>query len=227
MKKKNDTDFTKENLDGLVFVGLIALKDPLRAEVKETIAEATRAGIRTIVITGDHKLTARSIVSDLGITVTEEEIIVGDALDDLSDEALQAVVERVVIFARVEPRHKIRIVTALQANGEVVAMTGDGVNDVPALKKADIGIALGSGTDVAKEVADLVLLDDNFKTIITAVRRGRITFNNIRKVIIYLQGDSFSEISSLLAVPSCYSCPFRFFLHKFCGLILCKTQHQQ
>lgn len=199
-------EFAKENLGDLVFVGLIALKDPLRPETKKTIALCQGAGIRPVIITGDHKLTAMAIVRELGIKVSQESVLEGSDLDKLSDEELQKLVEKIVIFARVEPKHKIRIVSALQVNGEVVAMTGDGVNDAPALKKADIGIAVGSGTDVAKETADLVLLDNNFRTIVEAVNRGRITFDNIRKVVLYLLTDSFSEMvivggSVILGLP--------------------------
>lgn len=199
-------EFTKENLDNLVFVGLVALKDPLRFGAKETITLCQDAGIRTVIVTGDHKLTAMAVGRELGITIEQEEVLVGLDLDKSTDKELQELVKKVVIFARVEPRHKIRIVSALQANGEVVAMTGDGVNDAPALKKADIGVAVGSGTDVAKEVADLVLLDNNFRTIVEAVRRGRITFNNIRKVILYLLTDASTAMtlvggSVLLGLP--------------------------
>jgi Ca2+-transporting ATPase len=187
-------NFTRENLNNFVFVGLIAIKDPLRLEAKETIKKCQEAGIRPIIVTGDHKLTTMAIVSELGIKVNYDNVMEGADLDDLSDEELQKKVKKMVIFARVEPKHKIRIVNALQMNGESVAMTGDGVNDAPALKKADIGIAIGSGTDVAKEVSDLVLLDDNFATILKAVKRGRITFTNIRKVLLYLLTDSFTSI---------------------------------
>lgn len=187
-------EFAREKLGDLVFVGLIAIKDPLRPEAKQAIALCRDAGIRPVVVTGDHKLTAMAVVRELGIEVGQENVLVGVDLDKLADEELGNLVKKVTIFARVEPRHKIRIVSALQLNGEVVAMTGDGVNDAPALKKADIGVAVGSGTDVAKEVADLVLLDDNFKTIIRAVERGRNTFNNIRKVVLYLITDAFTEI---------------------------------
>jgi Ca2+-transporting ATPase len=187
-------DFKRENLKEFIFVGLIALKDPLRKEAKATIEKCQKAGIRPIIVTGDHKLTAMSIVSELGIKVDKNNTMEGKELDDLSDDELREKVKKTIIFARVEPKHKIRIVNALQLNGESVAMTGDGVNDAPALKKADIGIAVGSGTDVAKEVADLVLLDNNFATILEAIKRGRDTFNNIKKVILFLVTDGFSEI---------------------------------
>ncbi len=187
-------DFTWEILADFVFVGLIAIKDLLRPEAKKTIQLCQEAGIRPIIVTGDHKLTAMAVARELGMIINEDVVMEGAGLDKISDSELSEKVKNIVIFARVEPRHKIRIVSALQANGEVVAMTGDGVNDAPALKKADIGVAVGSGTDVAKEVADLVLLDDNFKTIVMAVERGRNTFNNIRKVILYLITDGFTEI---------------------------------
>jgi P-type Ca2+ transporter type 2C len=192
--EENDTIFTRENLHDLVFVGLVALKDPLRPGAKETIELCQEAGIRPIIITGDHKLTATAIAQELGLNVASKNSAEGTDIDNLSDEQLQQLVRTATVFARVEPKHKIRIVTALQANGDVVAMTGDGVNDAPALKKADIGVAVGSGTDVAKETADLVLLDDNFKTIVEAIRRGRGTFDNIRKVILYLLSNSFTEV---------------------------------
>ncbi len=187
-------EFTRDNLADFIFVGLIAIKDPLRSEAKRTIKLCQNAGIRPIIVTGDHKLTAMAIVSELGIKVDKETVLEGKELDKLIDKELAEKVKKAVIFARVEPKHKIRIISALQSNGEVVAMTGDGVNDAPALKKADIGVAVGSGTDVAKEIADLVLLDDNFSTIIRAIEQGRNTFNNIRKIILYLITDGFTEI---------------------------------
>ncbi len=189
-----NVEIEHEDLKDFVFVGLIALKDPLRPEAKETIELCQSAGIRPVVVTGDHKLTTLAILKDLGFEVSEENIVEGVGLDNMSDEKLKSIINKIVIFARVEPRHKIRIVKALQENGEIVAMTGDGVNDSPALKKSDIGIAVGSGTDVAKETADLVLLDDNFKTIVGAIERGRGTFDNIRKVILYLLSNSFTEV---------------------------------
>jgi P-type Ca2+ transporter type 2C len=184
----------RDNLGDFIFVGLLALKDPLRPEAKETIKLTQGAGIRTLIVTGDHKFTAMAIAQELGFKIQHDKVMEGSDLDKLTDEELEKKVKTTMIFARVEPKHKIRIITALQKNGEVVAMTGDGVNDAPALKKADIGVALGSGTDVAKEVSDLVLLDNNFKVLIEAIKRGRITFNNIRKVVLYLLTDSFSEM---------------------------------
>lgn len=185
--------FRRDNLTDLVFVGLIVLKDPLRSEAWEMVRQSRRAGIGFKIISGDHKLTTMAVAADLGLAVGPENVLTGPELAHLSEAELMDRIDRVTVFARVEPKDKIRIVSALQARGEVVAMTGDGVNDALALKRADIGITVGSGTDVAKEVADLVLLDDNFATITAAVKRGRIIFNNIRKVMIYLLSDSFTE----------------------------------
>lgn len=190
----NQETSLNEELNNLTFIGFIALKDPLRKEAKETFNLAKQAGIRAIIVTGDHKLTAKAVVSELGLNVDEKNIIDGSELDSLSDEELDKRVRSIDIYARVEPKHKLRIIKAWQKKGEVVAMTGDGVNDAPAIKSADIGIALGSGTDVAKETSDMILLDNNFKTIIAAVERGRVIFDNIRKVILYLLADSFSEM---------------------------------
>jgi len=188
------------------FIGFIAIKDPLRHEAKSTIESAISAGIRPIIITGDHRLTAKAIASEVGLKVKDENIIIGKELENISDQDLKKLVSKIDIYARVSPHHKLRIVKALQSMSEVVAMTGDGINDAPALKAADIGISLGTGTDVAKETSDMVLLDSNFKTIIAAVKQGRIIFRNVQKVITYLISDSFSEMilvvgSLLLGTP--------------------------
>ena len=201
-KEENDDDIVNK----LIFVGLIAIKDPLRPEAKNTIQLAKDAGIKTIMITGDNRLTAKTIANELGMNVEDNNILEGAQLDQMSTKDFNNIVSKIKIYARVSPSHKSRIVDAWQSRGEVVAMTGDGVNDAPALKSADIGVALGSGTEVAQETADIVLLDNNFKTIITAVEQGRVIFENIRKVILYLVSDSFSEViviggSLLLAVP--------------------------
>lgn len=188
-----------ELVGGLNFVGLIALKDPLRPDAKKSILTTKKAGIKTILITGDHKLTAKAIAKEVGLPAEEKDIIEGKDLELISDEDLKEKVKHISIYARVSPKHKLRIVNALQINGEVVAMLGDGVNDAPALKSADIGVVVGSGTDVAKEVADLVLLDNNFKTIVKAVEQGRVVFENVRKVFVYLVADDFSELFLFLA----------------------------
>lgn len=187
-------NISSKDINGLVFVGLVALSDPLRKDVRETIGIAQRAGIRVIMITGDHVETARSIARQIDIPFQKENTFDGERLEDISDEELARALESVSVFARVDPKHKIRIVQALQKQGEIVAMTGDGVNDAPALKAADIGVAVGSGTDVAKEIADLVLLDDNFNTIVAAVQEGRGIYQNIKKVILYLLSGSFAEV---------------------------------
>ena len=192
-KERGDKDWSLVDKN-LVFIGFIALKDPLRPEIKETIKICRQAGIRPVIVTGDHQLTARAIAKEAGLKVEAKNIIVGEKLDKISDDKLKEVVKKIDIYARVSPHHKLRIVQALQSRGEVVAMTGDGINDSPALKAADIGLSLGTGTDIAKETSDIILLDNNFKTIVAAVEQGRIIFSNIRKVITYLISDSFSEI---------------------------------
>jgi len=201
---KDYTAQTKyQNLTELVgelsLVGFIALKDPLRQDAKESIAITKKAGIRAVIVTGDHKLTVKAIAEEIGIEAKDENILEGQDLETMSDDELKEKSKYISIYARVSPRHKLRIVDALQANGEVVAMLGDGVNDAPALKSADIGVAVGSGTDVAKEAADLVLLDDNFKTVVKAIEQGRVIFGNIRKVFVYLVADDFSELFLFLA----------------------------
>ncbi|SRR3989339_211382 len=177
-----------------VFAGLMALSDPLRPDTRATLQAALQAGIKTVIITGDNKFTAHKIANDLDLKVQVEDIIDGDDLLNFSDEELAKRITEIQVYARVTSADKLRIIKAWQDKGEVVAMTGDGVNDAPALKAADIGVVVASGSDVAKEVADLVLLDNNFKTIVTAIKQGRVIFDNVRKVILYLLSDSFSEI---------------------------------
>lgn len=178
-------DFAKLEKD-LNFVGLISFEDPPRSGVKETIAKAAKAGVRTIMVTGDHPLTARSIAKEVGILTENNKVLTGEYLDKLSEEELQNIVKTVSVFARTAPQHKYRIVQALQKNGEVVAVTGDGINDALALKGADIGIAMGiRGTDVAKEAAEVVLADDNYITITQGIFEGRKFFDNLQKGIKY------------------------------------------
>ncbi len=178
----------------LTFVGFIGLKDPLRKEAKEAISLCKKAGMKPIIVTGDHLLTAKAVARELGFKVENENVILGQDLDELSDKEFEKRLENLTVYARVEPKHKLRIIKAWQKRGEVVAMTGDGINDAPALKRADVGVALGSGTEVAKEASDLILLTDNFSTIVKAVREGRVILDNIRKVITYLISDSFTEV---------------------------------
>ena len=185
----------------LVFVGLFGLIDPPRPEVKQAVAECLRAGIRPIMITGDHPLTARAIADELDIPNTGQ-VITGMELDDMSEAQFEEQLAQSSIFARVSPEHKLKIVNCLQDNNEVVAMTGDGVNDAPALKKADIGVGMGiTGTDVSKEAAEMILLNDNFASIVDAVREGRIVYDNIRKFVKYTLTSNTGEILVMLAAP--------------------------
>lgn len=179
----------------LVFVGLVGMMDPPREEIKTAVEKARRSGIRTVMITGDYPNTARAIAEQIGLTRRASQVLTGADLDELNDAQLRGVMKDTDVFARVSPQHKLRIVDALQANDEVVAMTGDGVNDAPAIKRADIGIAMGiTGTDVAKETADMVLTDDNYASIVSAVEQGRIIYNNIRKFVYYLLSCNVAEI---------------------------------
>ena len=185
----------------LTFIGMTAMIDPPRAEVKDAVQKCQSAGMRTLMITGDHPLTARHIADQLGID-SQGGLLTGQELDQLSADELDGVVEKVSVYARVSPEHKLNIVEALQKRGHIVAMTGDGVNDAPALKKADIGVAMGiTGTDVAKEAADMVLQDDNFVTIVAAVEEGRVIYDNIRKFIKYLLSCNSGEILVMLIGP--------------------------
>lgn len=185
--------------DGLELLGLIAMRDPLRPTAAHTVDICRAAGIRPVMITGDHAETAQAIARDLGLPTGPRSTLTGAALETMSDEELSAGVEDISVYARVTPEHKMRIVRALSSRGHVVAMTGDGVNDAPALKLADVGVALGSGTDVAKEAADIVILDDDFSTIVAAVEEGRVIYDNIRKVVLYLLSDSLSEVILITA----------------------------
>jgi len=189
----------EELFEDISFMGIISLKDPLRKDATYTMRIALKAGIRPMIVTGDHKLTALAIANEIDFRVKNNEILDGEDVRKMSDQDLSQAVKKIKLCARISPEDKLRIVQALQNNGEVVAMTGDGVNDAPALKSADIGIALGSGTDVAKEAADVILLNDSFKVIINAIEEGRTIFENIRKVLIYLVADDSSELFLFLA----------------------------
>ena len=201
--KREEIDVVPERLDQnkLGFVGLIAFADPPRVGVETSIVSCRNAGVRVIMITGDNGSTAAGIAKQIGLS-DHDEIITGAELEDMSDEELERRVKTTNIFARVYPNHKMRIVKALQSNHEVVAMTGDGVNDAPALKKAEIGIAMGQrGTNVAKEAADLILLDDNFSTIVDAIENGRVIYSNIKKAIEYILVIHIPIILASLIVP--------------------------
>ena len=194
-------DLSQEEYEnGFTFLGVHGIIDPPRAEVIPAVKECHSAGIRTIMITGDHAQTAAAIAKEIGfVQEGYERVVVGSELNDMSDEELQEVVKETAVFARVIPEHKLRIVNALKANGEVTAMTGDGVNDAPALRAADIGVAMGiTGTDVAKDSADLVLLDDDFTSIVKAVREGRRIYDNIKKFIRQGLTANVSEVSAIL-----------------------------
>ena len=187
--------------DELTLLGLVGIIDPPRPEVRDAVATCTAAGIRPVMITGDHPLTAKAIGTELGI-VSGEAAITGAEIDHLDDASLAAVVRSSSVFARVSPEHKLRIVGALQDQGEVVAMTGDGVNDAPALKKADIGVAMGiTGTDVSKEASDMVLRDDNFATIVAAVEEGRVIYDNLRRFVKFAVAGNIGKIAVMLIWP--------------------------
>lgn len=188
---------------GLTFVGFFGIIDPPRAEVRDAVAKCKSAGIRPVMITGDHPLTARYIAIDLGILdPTAARVMTGADLERMSDDDLGTIVETISVFARVSPEHKLRIVRALEDKGEIVAMTGDGVNDAPALKQADIGVAMGiTGTDVSKEAADMVLLDDNFATIVASVEEGRTIYDNVRRFVKYSIAGNIGKVAVMILAP--------------------------
>jgi Ca2+-transporting ATPase len=190
----------KELEKDLVFIGLVGMIDPIRPEVVDAVKECKTAGIRVNMITGDHKDTASAIASQLGILSDPSQAITGAQLDDISDEELEKSIEQYSVYARVQPEHKVRIVNAWKKHGMVTAMTGDGVNDAPSIKSADIGIGMGiTGTDVTKNVADMVLADDNFATIVSAIEEGRRVYDNIRKTIQFLLSSNLAEVVAVFA----------------------------
>ncbi|NLW72452.1 MAG: cation-translocating P-type ATPase [Chloroflexi bacterium] len=193
------TDIDAASLEkDLVFAGLIGMIDPSRAEVKPALKEAQSAGIRSVMITGDFPNTAKAIAEDIGLLQPGHQVLMGSEIDNKTPEEMREVVKITDVYARVSPEHKMKIVDALRENGEIVAMTGDGVNDAPAIKRADIGVAMGiTGTDVAKETADMVLTDDNYASIVSAVEQGRIIYSNIRKFVYYLVSCNIAEIMTI------------------------------
>ncbi|TRZ54378.1 cation-transporting P-type ATPase [bacterium] len=215
---KNNIEKTKNDYSWL---GLIGIEDPIRPGVKEAIERAISAGISIKIVTGDHRNTAEKVAENIGMMLTEENIMEGEELEKISEKELKIIINKIKLFCRVSPHQKLKIITALQENGEIVAMTGDGVNDAPALKKADIGVVVGSATDVAKDSADLVLLDSNFRTIVAACEEGRIIYKNIVKVVGYVLSNSFVEIvlivgAMLLSIPFPLTVVQILWLHLIC-----------
>jgi len=203
LSSSNNKDVTKEEYEqaekGMVWLGLVGMIDPPRVEAKAAVALCKQAGIKSVMITGDHKLTAEAVARELGILSGQELSLTGADLEKLSPEEFHRIVESVKVYSRVSPKHKLMTVEALQAAGHIVAMTGDGVNDAPALKRADIGVAMGiTGTDVSKEAGAMVLTDDNFTSIVAAVEEGRNIFSNIRKFLMYLLSCNIGEILLML-----------------------------
>lgn len=192
----------EHELEHQVLLGLMAQLDPARPEVAEAVARCREAGIRPVMITGDHPLTARAIGVSIGLVEPGAEVVLGRQLEEADAAGLAAIVARCNIYARVPPEQKLRIVKALQGLGQIVAMTGDGVNDAPALKQAHIGVAMGiTGTEVSKEASDMVLLDDNFATIVNAVEQGRLVYANIRRFIKYILGSNVGELITIGSAP--------------------------
>jgi P-type Ca2+ transporter type 2C len=188
---------TLEHHSGYTWLGLLGMEDPVRDGVVDSIRVAHEAGIHVKMITGDYRKTAEKIARSIGLMEQNEEIVEGDALANWTDEQLREKVAGTAIFSRIRPQDKLRIVKALQESGEVTAMIGDGVNDAPALQRANIGVVVGSATDVAKETADLILMDNNFRTVVAAIEEGRTIFENIRKVVAYTLSNSFAEVLTI------------------------------
>ena len=203
--KKEDIKKSEEIENNLIFIGVAGSMDPPRPEVKDAVMKCKLAGIKPVMITGDHKNTALAIAKSINICNSDDQGLSGEELEKINDDALEEAVKKVRVFARVSPNHKLRIVKAFKKNNNIVAMTGDGVNDAPAIKEADIGIAMGiSGTDVTKEAAAMILTDDNFATIVSAVEEGRIIYDNIRKFIRYLLSCNLGEVLTMFLASIFY-----------------------
>jgi Ca2+-transporting ATPase len=199
LKSVPDNPQPEDSETGFTFIGLLGMIDPARPEVAPAISTARKAYIETVMITGDYLNTARAIGKEIGLLEDGDRALTGAELDQMDDEEFDAIVEDVALYARVSPQHKVKIVDALKARGHVVAMTGDGVNDAPALKRSSIGVAMGiTGTDVSKETADMVLTDDNYASIVSAIEQGRVIYSNIRKFVYYLLSCNMAEIAILL-----------------------------
>jgi Ca2+-transporting ATPase len=214
----------KENIKDLshfTWLGLVGMEDPVRPGVKEAIELCRKAGIKVKIVTGDYKGTAAKVATAIGLNAKVSQIIEGKQLETMNESELAEIIEDTVVFCRVSPHHKLKIINALQRRGEVTAMIGDGVNDAPALKKSNIGISVGSATDVAQETAGLILLDSNFKTLVDSVEEGRIIFENIKKVVAYVLSNSFGEIftifgAMLMGWPSPLSVGQILWIHLIC-----------
>jgi Ca2+-transporting ATPase len=212
---------SRQELKGFKWIGLVGIEDPVRPSVKDAVALCRKAGIKVKIVTGDYRGTAVKVATAIGLDVEHDGIIEGKQLEDMTESELAKVVEDVVVFCRVSPHHKLKIVKALQARGEVTAMIGDGVNDAPALKKSNIGISVGNATDVAQETAGLIMLDSNFKTLVDSVEEGRIIFENIKRVVAYVLSNSFAEIfiifgAMILRWPSPLSVAQILWIHLIC-----------
>ncbi len=197
-KNSKESELTQDHVKDLTFVGLIGMKDVLRPEVKESLERAHEAGIKVVMITGDHKLTGQALAQEAGIYKPGDMVLTGEEINGMGDATLSSALDKTTVFARVTPAHKLRIIRAYKARGEIIAMTGDGVNDAPPLVAADLGVAMGKiGTEVAKEAADIVLLDDNFGSIVSAVEEGRNIYKTIKKVILFLFSTSLGEVLTI------------------------------
>ncbi len=198
MKTSREVGLNSDDVTDLTFVGLIGMKDVLRVEVKDALQRARQAGIKVVMITGDHKLTAQALAQEAGIFITGDAVLTGEEINGMGEATLAGALDNVSVFARVTPEHKMRIIQAYQSRGEIIAMTGDGVNDAPPLVAADLGVAMGKiGTEVAKEAADIILLDDNFGSIVSAVEEGRNIYKTIKKVILFLFSTSLGEVLTI------------------------------